>query len=154
LKNYYILSFLGVQTSNAGGVLDVKKVGRALSPGTKRNRKSTFLHPRPRRGSPAKNPLSAPKNTSLWVFSGISPKFQNARAPKNIIDTAFSFEDRSGTSMFFEHVNFQPPAPGLQSPKILFSSKRPLSNGYFIPLLDPGGGFTSETAAETPVINL
>jgi hypothetical protein len=51
------------------------------------------------------------------VFSGISPKFQNARVfghfPK-IIDTAFSFEDRGGATVFFEHVNFQPRASKAQ----------------------------------------
>jgi hypothetical protein len=79
-----------------GGVLDEKKVGRALSRTgeifsgvekrisgfhePERNQNSTFLHPR--RGSPAKTPLNAPKNTSFWVFSNASPIFQNARTPK------------------------------------------------------------------------
>jgi hypothetical protein len=38
-----------------------------------------LFYTRLRRGSPAKTPLNAPKNTSLWVLSGIPPKFQNAR---------------------------------------------------------------------------
>jgi hypothetical protein len=66
--------------------------------------------------------VNVPKNTvpgtSPWVFSGISLKSQNARAPKNVIDTgtAFSFEfkDRSGVTMFFEHANFQPRASKAQ----------------------------------------
>jgi hypothetical protein len=60
-----------------------------------KKRKSTFLHPR--WGSPANNPLNAQKNIPVR---------------QNIIDTAFSFEDRSGegATVLFECVNFKPRA--------------------------------------------
>jgi hypothetical protein len=48
------------------------------------------------------------KHVVLGVF-GCFPKFSKCPyAKKNIIVTAFSFEDRnrSGETMFFEHVNF------------------------------------------------
>jgi hypothetical protein len=153
-----------------------------------RNRKSAFLYPR--RGPPAKNPLNAPpKYVVLGVFR--VPAFpQNFKIPvrQNIIDTAFSFEDRSGATTFFEHVNFQPRASKAQAQNCIFFKTAPdlrllfinisdqvstpqlyytyfcnhvhrlrlekilylehsrSSNGFFKPLLDPDGGFTSETA--------
>ena len=47
----------------------------------------------------------------LGVF-GHFPKISKCPHAKNIIiiDTAFSFEDRSGVTVFFVHVNFQPRA--------------------------------------------
>jgi hypothetical protein len=61
------------------------------------------------------------KHVALGVF-GHFPKISKRPRAKNIVDAAFSFEDRSGATMFFEHADFQ--APGLQSPKFLFSSKK------------------------------
>jgi hypothetical protein len=60
----------------------------------------------PEAGFSVKNPLNAPKNTSVWVSSGISPKISKCPYAKNIIDAALSFEDRSGATMFFGHVVF------------------------------------------------
>jgi hypothetical protein len=57
----------------------------------------------------------------LGVF-GHSPKISKCPYAKNIIDTAFSFEDRSGATMSFEHVNFQPRASKTQK---IFSSNGP-----------------------------
>jgi hypothetical protein len=51
------------------------------------------------------------KHVVLGVF-GHFPKISKRPCPcaKNIIDTTFSFEDRGGVTVFFEHVNFQPRA--------------------------------------------
>jgi hypothetical protein len=67
----------------------------------------------------------AQKHATLGVFGNFPKISKCPRANNYMIDTTFSFEGRSGVTMFFEHVNFQP-RPGLQSPKKLFSSKRPL----------------------------
>jgi hypothetical protein len=76
--------------------------------------------------SPAKNPLNAPKKCVVLGVFGHLPKISKCPCAKNIIDTAFSFEDRSGATMFFEHVNFQPRASKAQKNNF---SKRPLSKG-------------------------
>jgi hypothetical protein len=55
---------------------------------------------------------------------GHFPKFSKCPHTKNIIETAFSFEDRSGGTMFFEHMNFQPRASKAQH--FYFLQKRPL----------------------------
>jgi hypothetical protein len=52
------------------------------------------------------------KRVVLGVF-GHFPQISKRPRAKNIIDAAFSFEDRSGATMFLEHADFQ--APGLQS---------------------------------------
>jgi hypothetical protein len=46
---------------------------------------------------------------------GHSPKNSKCPYAKNIIDTAFSFEDRSRATMPFGHVNFQPQASKAQN---------------------------------------
>jgi hypothetical protein len=53
------------------------------------------------------------KHVVLGVF-GHFPKISKRPYAKNIIDTAFSFEDRGGETVFFEHVNFQPRASKAQ----------------------------------------
>ena len=53
------------------------------------------------------------KHVVLGVF-GHFPKISKRPCAKNIIDTAFSFEDRGGVIVFFEHVNFQPRASKAQ----------------------------------------
>jgi hypothetical protein len=65
------------------------------------------------------------QNASFWVFSGISPFPKITKCPyvKNIIDTAFSFEDRSKATMFLEHVNFQPRVS--KAKKIIFFKTAP-----------------------------
>jgi hypothetical protein len=45
------------------------------------------------------------KHVVLGVF-GHFPKISKCPHAKNVIDTAFSFEDRSGATIFFEHMNF------------------------------------------------
>jgi hypothetical protein len=45
------------------------------------------------------------KHVVLGVF-GHFPKISKRPHAKRIIDTAFSFEDRSGGTMSFEHVHF------------------------------------------------
>jgi hypothetical protein len=54
------------------------------------------------------------KHVVLGVF-GHFPKISKFPYVKNIIDGALSFEDRSGETMFFEHVNFQPRASKAQN---------------------------------------
>ena len=48
------------------------------------------------------------KHTQKYVVLGVFghfPKISKRPCAKNIIDTAFSFEDRGGATVFFEHVN-------------------------------------------------
>jgi hypothetical protein len=45
---------------------------------------------------------------------GHFPKIPQRPCANNIIDTAFSVEDRGGVIVFFEHVNFQPRASKAQ----------------------------------------
>jgi hypothetical protein len=54
------------------------------------------------------------KYVVLGVF-GHFPKISKRPYAKSIIDTALSFEDRSGATMSFEHVNFQPRASKAQN---------------------------------------
>jgi len=53
------------------------------------------------------------KHVALGVF-GHFPKISKRPHAKNIIDTAFLFEDRGGATVPFEHVNFQPRASKAQ----------------------------------------
>jgi hypothetical protein len=53
------------------------------------------------------------KQVALGVF-GCSPEISKRPHAKNIIDAAFSFEDRATMFMFFEHVNFLPRASKAQ----------------------------------------
>jgi hypothetical protein len=123
-----------------GGALDVKKAGRELSRtgGLFSGIKNGFLaSTSPKEtGNPLfytrggalrpKKRLNAPKNTSFWVYSGISPKI--SKSPYCIIrqkyytaDYSYSFEDRSGVTMFFEHVNFRP-GPSMRKKKKIFEA--------------------------------
>jgi hypothetical protein len=54
------------------------------------------------------------KHVVLGVF-GHFPKISKCPHAQNIIDTAFSFEERSGATVFFECVNFQPRASKAQN---------------------------------------
>jgi hypothetical protein len=52
----------------------------------------------------------------------------------------------SGTPVVFYTCSYNP-ARRLRIEKLLYIELSRISNGYFKPLLDPGGGFNSETAA-------
>jgi hypothetical protein len=47
---------------------------------------------------------------SFWVFLGLPPNFKMP-VRQNIIGAAFSFEGRSGATVFLVNVNFQPRPP-------------------------------------------
>jgi hypothetical protein len=65
--------------------------------------------------------LSGPKSierTQKYVVLGVFghfPKISKRPHAKSIRDPAFSFEDRSGATMPFEHVDFQPRASKAQN---------------------------------------
>jgi hypothetical protein len=123
-----------------GGVLDVKKSGQGTLPdaGTFLGcRKVGFWFPlarkkleihfsTPEAGLSGQKPIKRnQKYVVLGVF-GHFPKISKCPYAKNVIDTAFSFEDRrSGTTMFFGCVGFQPRAS--ETPNFP-PSKRPLLN--------------------------
>jgi hypothetical protein len=77
----------------------------------------SFLLSTPEAGLSSQTPIKRTQKyrcyTPFWVFPDF-PKISKCPYAKNIIDTVFSFEDRSGATMFFELVNFQPRASKAQ----------------------------------------
>jgi hypothetical protein len=68
------------------------------------------------------------KRTQTHVVLGVFghfPKISKRPCAKNIIDTAFSFEDRGGATVFFEHVNFQPQPRASKAQKFYFLQNGP-----------------------------
>ena len=58
------------------------------------------------------------KRTQKYVVLGVFghfPKISKCPYAKNVIDTAFSYDDGTGVTTFFEHVNFQPRASKAQN---------------------------------------
>jgi hypothetical protein len=92
----------------------------------------------PKAGLSGQKPIErTQKHVVLGVF-GHFPKISKRPHAKNIINTAFSFENRSGETMPFEHVNFQPRASKAQN--FYFLQNSPYQRIFFKVLLDPGGG--------------
>jgi hypothetical protein len=92
-----------------------------------------------------------PRAAEAWCFRSVSPPEFSAldfreRFPSWKHLLYFSGVHSSSTpGVFYKY--FYNHAHRLRLEKLLYIELSRNSNGYFKPLLDPGGGFTSETAA-------
>jgi hypothetical protein len=73
-------------------------------------------------------------------------KLENFPFNVQVLISVSFIQDSSSTPGVF-YTNFYNHARRLRLKKLLYIELSRSSNGYFKPLLDPGGGFTSETAA-------